>query len=100
MAEPRQTEVQAQLLSLEVRHRPELEDPLLVGSLKLKGDLPVRQDLHTGAQLTVQVANADGEVIASGVYEVGLPSFKDVKMSGVGPIGTERVHTATYDKEA
>lgn len=100
MADSRQTEVQPQLLSLEVRHRPELEDPILVGSLKLKGDMPIKQDLHPGAQLTVQVANADGEVIASGIYEVGLPSFKDVKVKGVGPIGTERVHTATYDDSA
>lgn len=100
MADPKQTETQAQLLSLEVRHRPDLEDPILVGSLKLKGELPVKRDLHTGAQLTVQVANADGEVIASGIYEVGHPNFKDVKVKGAGPIGTERVHSATFDADA
>lgn len=87
---------QPQLISLEVRPRPELEDPLLVGSLKLKGEMPVRKDLNAGQQVTVQVADADGVVICSGLFEVGLPNFKDVKMNGVGVIGTERVHGAKY----
>lgn len=86
-------------LSLEVRHRPGLEDPYITGSLKLKGEVPVRQDLHAGQELTVQVCNADGEVIASGIFEVGLPGFKDVKAKGAGIIGVERVHAAKFQEE-
>lgn len=84
-------------LSLEVRPRPELKDdknPYIVGALKLKGELHVRKDLHAGETLTVQVADADGNIITAGVFEVGLPSFKDLKMKGGGIIGTERVHSA------
>jgi hypothetical protein len=84
-------------LSLEVRARPEMRDeknPYIVGALKLKGEFHVRKDLHAGEQLTVQVADADGNVITAGVVEVGLPAFKDLKMKGGGIIGTERVHSA------
>lgn len=87
-------------LSTEVRQRPSLEDPLLIGSLKLKGELPLKGNLHPGEQLTVQVADADGQVIASAIYEVKPPAFKDVKMAGVGVIGMERAHTAELDQDA
>lgn len=86
-------------LSTEVRQRPNLEDPVLVGSLKLKGEIPIKGNLHPGEQLTVQVADADGNVIASGIYELVPPGFKDVKVKGVGVIGMERAHTAEYDPE-
>lgn len=99
MPEPRQGDLQGSLLSLEVRQRPELEDPILVGSLELKGAIPVKRDLHAGQQLTVQIAGPDGEIVATGIYEVGLPGFKDVKMRGVGVVGTERVHKAKYDAD-
>jgi len=72
---------------------------MLVGCLKLKGEMPIRQDLHVGNLLTVQVANADGEVIASGLYEVQIPGFKEIKNSGT-PIGVERVHTAEFNPDA
>ena len=87
---------QATLITLDVRQHPDVEDPFLVGSLKLKGDLPVKKDLHTGDRLTVQVAGPDGGVIASGVFEVGLPAFKPITQKGVGLIGTERVHSADF----
>lgn len=86
-------------LSLDVRQRPSLEDPLLTGSLKLKGDLPVKRDLQVGEQITVTVADADGIIFATGLFEVGAPGFKELKMRDVGPIGLERVHTAQYDPE-
>jgi hypothetical protein len=86
-------------LSTEVRQRPNLEDPVLVGCLKLKGEIPIKGNLHPGEQLTVQVANADGQVICAGIFELVPPAFKDVKIKGVGVIGMERVHTAEYDPE-
>jgi hypothetical protein len=86
-------------LTLEVRHRPNLENPILVGSLKLKGEIPIRRDLNAGEQLTVQVADADGEIIATGLFDVGPPQFKDVKMSGVGVVGMERASVAEFDPE-
>lgn len=87
---------QGTLITLEVRPRPGIEDPWLVASLKLKGELPISKDLHTGEELTVQVAGPDGEVIASGLFEVGLPAFKDIKAKGAGIIGTERAHSAKF----
>jgi hypothetical protein len=86
-------------LSTEVRQRAELEDPVLVGSLKLRGEMPIKGNLHPGEQLTVQVADADGQVIAIGIYEIVPPAFKDVKIRGVGVIGMERAHTAEFDPE-
>lgn len=88
-------------LSTEVRQRPNLEDPLLIGTLKLTGELPIKGNLHPGEQLTVQVASADGQVIAAGIYELIPPAFKDVDGGpGVGVIGMERAHTAKLDQEA
>lgn len=92
----RENAVETQL-SMEVRPRPELrgENPYIVGALKLSGDLHVRKDFHAGERLTVQVADADGNIVTTGIFELGLPGFKDVKMGGhAGIIGVERVHTA------
>lgn len=86
-------------LSTEVRQRPNLEDPVLIGSLKLKGEVPIKGNLHPGEQLTVQIANMDGEIIATGIYELTPPAFKDVKVKDVGVIGMERAHTAEFDPE-
>lgn len=96
-------EAQGTQISFEVRPRPELVEDgnvFLVASLKLKGELPIKQDLNDGDLLTVQVADADGNVIASGLYEVGLPGFKPIKAKGAGVIGTERVHNASFNPEA
>lgn len=88
-------------LSTEVRQRPNLEDPLLIGTLKLKGELPIKGNLHPGEQITVTVANADGEIFASGIFELKPPGFKDVTGGpGVGVIGMERAHVAELDHDA
>lgn len=84
-------------LSLEVQAHPEMDnEPWLVGSLKLKGDVPVRRDLNTGDRLTVQIVDADGQVVGSGIAELDLPKFKHIKGRGVGLIGIERAHTAEF----
>lgn len=88
------------LITLDVRPRPGVENPFMVGSLRLKGDLPVREDLNAGDLLTVQVAGPDGSVLTSGIFEVGLPQLKDIKQKGVGVIGTERFHPADFEVDA
>lgn len=65
----------------------------IVGALKISGALTVDEDLQPGEDLTIQVCNADGQVIASSSAQIGPIGFKSIKQSGV-TIGTERMHTA------
>lgn len=65
----------------------------MTGTLKLDA-LEVSRDLNAGDRVSVIVHDADGEVIASGELEVGLPAFKALTHKG-NHIGTERVHKAT-----
>lgn len=86
-------------LSLEVRRHPSLEARgsaagILVGVVKLSGGLPVDRDLNAGDVLTVTVANQDGEVVGSGVYEVRGVALDPIVDGRAGVIGTERVHRA------
>lgn len=69
------------------------EEPWFFGSLKVKGDLRVGHDLQAGEELTVSIADADGQVIASAGLVVAYPGFKDIKEKG-HVVGTERVHVA------
>lgn len=81
-----------------VRQRQADELPVyMTGSLTLDA-LEVGRDLNAGDRVSVIVHNADGEVIASGQYEVGLPGFKALTHKGQH-IGTERVHKATLIEE-
>lgn len=86
-------------LSTEVRQRPNLEDPVLIGTLKLTGEIPIKGNLHPGEQLTVSIAGMDGQIIAAGLFELVPPAFKDVRVKGAGVVGMERAHTAKYDPE-
>lgn len=87
-------------LSLDVKRPPILDENSWVsGSLNLKGALPVRKDLDPGNELTVTVADMDGNVVSTGIFEVGLPGFKYIKAKGAGIIGIERVHSANFREE-
>lgn len=86
-------------LSLDVHLRSQVENPVIRGSLKLAGAMPVKQDLNDGEQVTVTVNGPDGEVLSSGVFEIGLPTARHIRQKGVGIIGAERVHTATFDPD-
>lgn len=70
----------------------------LVASIKVSGDFVVGKNLHPGEEFTVQIASADGEVIAGGVcvMEAG-PSFPAVKNDG-RVIGYERRHVLKVDR--
>lgn len=69
--------------------------PLLGGNLKLKGELRADVNLEHGDELTVTVADADGNVIAQAVAEVDRPpSFAPVQERDIGLIGYVRAHTA------
>ncbi|MEJ7783193.1 MAG: hypothetical protein WKF96_00220 [Solirubrobacteraceae bacterium] len=83
-------------LSFDVRPHPasrrdDGSPPYLQASLKVKGDFHVSRDLQPGDELTVTIADADGEVVASGLSEVGGVSFPLIKEKG-HVIGTERAH--------
>lgn len=86
-------------LSLDVRLRESLEDPVIRGSIKIAGGLPVKKDLHDGELVTVTINGPDGDVIATGICEVGLPVARHIRMPKVGIIGAERVHTATFQPD-
>lgn len=102
MANPRthRGQIETPQLSLEVRQRPSLEDPLLTGALKLKGELPCKRDLNPGDQITVTVSDADGQIFATGIFEATVPAMKEIRLPQVGPVGIERVNVAEYDQEA
>lgn len=82
----------------EVKHHPHIEemgnDPILRPAVKVSGDLTLTVPaLQAGDAVTITVANADGEVIASGEAEIQYPSFRPIKFEGE-VIGEERIHTA------
>lgn len=87
-----QRESNAHQLTFEVAPHPEAGE-FIDGSLKISGTFGCRKDLNPGDELTVQIANADGEVIASGLAEVGPVGFAPIKVKNE-VIGTERVHKA------
>lgn len=71
-----------------------LEEQLLLTTVKVNGEMSLRgQVLDPGTQVTVSVADADGEIIASGVCEVQSPKFGVLQVEG-NVVGMERVHTA------
>lgn len=93
MSPPNRTEPQ---LSFDVRPHPgvaHMSEPILSGSLKITGELHCPVDVHTGDELTVSVATADGQVIAQAVVEAGAPGFRVLTDKGE-PIGMERVTKA------
>lgn len=57
------------------------------------GAFTVRHDLQPGAELTVSIADADGEVIATGVAAVASVGFVPITNDG-DVVGTTRVHKA------
>lgn len=78
----------------DVQHAKALDrEPWLEGSIAIKGAMRVDRNFHAGDELTVTVHDADGEVVATGECEVGMPAFKQIKIKG-DPVGTERAHTA------
>jgi hypothetical protein len=85
-------------LSLIVREHPALQEirddgrePWLTGSLKITGSLHCPHDINSGDELTVTVADADGNVIAGGKLIGRPPHMDDIKDRGA-VIGTERVN--------
>lgn len=83
-------------LSFHVEPHPQSADrgePWLDGEVKISGGLGVSRDLQPGDMLTISVANADGEVIATEVAEVHTPSFPPIKVKDV-VVGTMRSHKA------
>lgn len=65
----------------------------LDATLAVRGASTVRHDLQPGAELTVSIADADGEVIATGVAVVASVGFVPITNDG-DDVGTTRVHKA------
>jgi hypothetical protein len=66
----------------------------LEGSLALKLDVPVRNDLNHGDRLMVTVADGDGTVLARAYAEVKSVELAPLEIKDIGIVGTERVHKA------
>lgn len=80
-------------LSFLVRAHPAARDGWLDATLAVGGAFTVRHDLQPGAELTVSIADADGEVIATGVVAVASVGFVPITNDG-DVVGTTRVHKA------
>lgn len=63
----------------------------LDGEVKISGAIGVDRDLQPGDALTVSIANADGEVVASAEVECAGVAFVPIKHDKT-VIGTSRVH--------
>jgi hypothetical protein len=72
----------------------------LEGSLVLKVDVPVRQDLNHGDRLLVTVADEDGTVMSRAYAEVKAVTLAPIELKDVGIVGTERVHKAKQTDDA
>lgn len=66
----------------------------LDGTVAVGGAFRVERDLNPGDRLTVTIASADGEVIASGEVSVVTVGFKPIKLKGF-VVGQTRVHKAS-----
>lgn len=57
-------------LSLEVEPHPSIDvvhgKGFIAGTLRVAGELPVTRDLNVGDRLTVQIADADGQILTAG----------------------------------
>lgn len=88
----------ARQLTLDVVPHPELvqlgRDGIVVGTLKIAGEYRLDRDLRAGDELTVTIADADGEVIAHGLARVGPVTLSPIEEKDAGVIGTERAHRA------
>lgn len=88
-------------LSLDVVPNPRLvehqretgEEPYLTGVLKVTGELHCPSDVNSGEELTIQVCDADGTVIAGGRLKALYPNFREIEDRG-NVIGTERINRA------
>lgn len=84
-------------LTLDVTPHPEAasrgEDHWIAGAIKVAGEFVVRRDFNAGDEVAIQIADADGTIVASGLAEIGLPAFKPIKVRGEH-LGTQRIHTA------
>lgn len=65
----------------------------LEGALTVGGELRVERSLQPGDRLTVTVADADGEIVATGEAEIAAVAFTPIKIEG-DVVGTTRVHKA------
>lgn len=84
----------------EIKQHPHVvdmgNDPILRPAVKIKGDMTLSKVLQHGDRVTISVANADGEIVASGEAECSLPAFKPITFEGE-PIGVERITTAAIE---
>lgn len=80
------------------RHRRLSDDPFLIGTVKIKGDLHVDHDLQGGQDFRVTVADSEGTVICSAKLVCATPTFKDIVEKNIH-IGVERIHVLAVTHE-
>jgi hypothetical protein len=76
-------------MTLEVGEQP--EDMPIAGTVAI-APFPAPVELHKRDEVTVTIADADGQVIASGIGRVVGINFKDHDATQRAPAWTERVH--------
>lgn len=67
-------------------------DPILRPAIKISGDFTVSTIPQNGAEYTLQLADAEGNIVATAQLEAGPPQYKNIKHDGE-VIGEERIHT-------
>lgn len=80
-------------LSFMVHAHPAAREGWLDATLAVGGAFTVTRDLQPGAELTVSIAGADGEILASGTAAVLSVGFVPITNDG-DIVGTTRVHKA------
>lgn len=87
-------------LSLQIDRHPAVAegDGMLIGTIKIKGAMHCPIDVQAGDDLTVQIANADGETIAHAKLKGLHAQIKPIKDRGF-VIGEERANAAEVDED-
>lgn len=80
-------------LSFIVHAHPAARESWLDATLAVRGAFTVTRDLQPGAELTVSIAGADGEILATGTAAVRSVGFVPITNNG-DIVGTTRVHEA------
>jgi NAD(P)H-dependent FMN reductase len=53
-------------------------DPILRPAVKIGGDFTVSSIPQNGERFTLQIADADGEIVATAELEAGPPAYKNI----------------------
>ena len=69
-----------------------------IAILKIGGGIVMHSELEKGDEVHVQIADADGEVVADGYCRITQVAFKDRFDDQGNVVGSDRTHTASVSK--